>query len=95
MDQGKRPGSPRDLAEAYYAVVRRWDHAVYQIVRNQFPAAQVIWDRRQGERRRAPQPTETEQRKGDRRRSPPSSWRTMGFVVVPGSGRRTPEPPGA
>ena len=95
MDQAKGPDAPRDPAAAHYAVVRRWDHAVYQIVRNQFPAAQVIWDRRQGERRRTPQPTETEQRKDDRRRSPPSSWRTMGFVVVPGSGQRPPARPGA
>ena len=94
MDQGKGPGSPGDPGAAYYAVVRRWDHAVYQIVRNQFPAAQVIWDRRQGERRQTQEPTETDQRRADRRRSAPSSWRTMGFVVVPGAGRRTPEQPG-
>jgi hypothetical protein len=45
---------------------------------------EVVWDRRFGERRRAPaDPALAERRHGDRRGSVPPSWGLLDFIVVP------------
>ena len=43
---------------------------------------EVLWDRRQSERRVASDETNTDQRKGGRRRKPPFTWEASDFVVV-------------
>lgn len=45
----------------------------------------VIWDRRQGQRRRrTTQPPDVDLRHGDRRRTLPATWSALGFLMVPG-----------
>jgi hypothetical protein len=45
----------------------------------------VVWDRRLGERRRAPagDVSPTERRRRDRRGAAPASWTLLDFLVVP------------
>lgn len=49
---------------------------------------EVVWDRRQGERRVACDETSRGQRKGDRRQKPPFTWEVSDFVVVPRTAQR-------
>jgi hypothetical protein len=42
----------------------------------------VIWDRRQGDRRSASTQPNSERRKADRRQTPPFTWEVGDFVVV-------------
>lgn len=44
--------------------------------------AQVIWDRRKGERRTSSMTAATERRQRDRRGASPSTWTALDFVVV-------------
>jgi hypothetical protein len=48
---------------------------------------EVLWDRRQGERRMASDKSSPNHRKTDRRQKPPFTWEASDFVVVP----RTPQ----
>lgn len=64
-----RRGEPR-------AFLTLWAHA-------EATGAEVIWDRRRGERRVAQDPARPERRRGERRAHPPRTWRTLGFVLAP------------
>ncbi len=44
--------------------------------------AQVIWDRRKGERRASSETAPAERRRRDRRGAPPSTWTALDFLVV-------------
>jgi hypothetical protein len=43
---------------------------------------QVVWDRRQGDRRTASTEPNSERRKADRRQKPPFTWEASDFVVA-------------
>ena len=43
---------------------------------------EVMWDRRQGDRRTAAGPEGSDRRQGDRRKKPPFTWDTADFAVV-------------
>jgi hypothetical protein len=49
----------------------------------------VVWDRREGERRIASDSAGADQRTTDRRQKPPFTWELSDFVVVPKSTRRS------
>ncbi len=44
---------------------------------------EVLWDRRQAERRMASDNANPDQRRNDRRQKPPFTWEVSDFVVVP------------
>ncbi len=74
-------------APRYLAVVRRGETEVYRLLKEYLEArglAQVVWDRRVGERRFAgPGAADSERRRSDRRgpASDPSA-RTLGFFIA-------------
>jgi hypothetical protein len=43
---------------------------------------QVLWDRRQTDRRAASTTQKSDQRKGERRQAPPYTWNVADFIVV-------------
>ncbi|MBI4014316.1 MAG: hypothetical protein HY359_18510 [Candidatus Rokubacteria bacterium] len=80
------PGTP-PRPPRYLAVVRRGETGVYRVLKEYLEArgvAQVVWDRRVGERRFAgPGAADSERRRSDRRgpASNPSA-RTLGFFIA-------------
>jgi hypothetical protein len=46
------------------------------------PPVEVMWDRRQAERRAHARPVAVDRRSGDRRQPAPETWTTFGFVVA-------------
>ncbi len=71
----------------YLAVVRRGETEVYRVLKEYLEArgvAQVVWDRRVGERRFAGQRASgSERRRSDRRGpAPDRSARTLGFFIA-------------
>ena len=68
------------------AVVRRGEAELFEMLQGHLNAlnlGQVIWDRREGERRREPAASPRERRRQDRRRARPPTWDTLGFLVSP------------
>jgi hypothetical protein len=76
------PGSRR---APYLAVVRRGNTRVFSFLQEQFKqedSIEVIWDRRVERRRGARTPATPERRGRERRRQSPTTWDTLGFVLV-------------
>jgi hypothetical protein len=75
-------------------VVRRGEEGVYRALQDGLGRAgvvRVIWDRRQGDRRRQQAMELGRERRGRERRSGPAeTWRSMGFVMtrLPGAPAR-------
>jgi len=46
------------------------------------PPVEVMWDRRQAERRARAHPVAVDRQIGDRRQPAPETWTTLGFVVA-------------
>ena len=69
---------------AYLMVVQRGDQDRYRFLQTTFQdkPVEVMWDRRQGERRRATTSANLDRRRSDRRSDPPSSWGSLGFLVA-------------
>jgi hypothetical protein len=70
---------------SYLAVVRRGNTRVFAFLQEQFrdeDAIEVIWDRRVEGRRGARRPAMPERRGRERRRQAPTTWDTLGFVLV-------------
>ncbi len=69
---------------AYLMVVQRGHFDRYRFLRATFrdKAVQVVWDRRQAERRGQQGPSVQERRRSDRRSTPPPSWNNLGFLVT-------------
>ena len=65
-------------------VVRRGDTSLYDRLSNQFRRIDVMWDRRQAERRVQTCPVAENRRTSAHGRRPhvPETWTTQGFVVV-------------
>jgi hypothetical protein len=84
MDEPGMTGQPAGL---YIAVVRRGEMAVFRSLLRSLEAqpgpAQVIWDRRAAERRKARSRGSLERRRGDRRTPPPQTWSRRGFFYAP------------
>jgi hypothetical protein len=77
MSRARRP--------SYLAVVRRGNTRVFAFLQEQFKdedAIEVIWDRRVEKRRGARRPATPERRGRERRRQSPTTWDTLGFVLV-------------
>jgi len=63
--------------------VRRGYTSVYDRLWNQFRrSVDVMWDRREAERRRQARRVAGHHASGDRRQPVPETWRTLGFIVV-------------
>lgn len=64
-------------------IVRRGRDERHELLTQQFGASgvEIIWDRRQGERRRRDDSVPENLRRADRRRPPPALWSTMDFLV--------------
>ena len=71
-------------AEAEIAIVQRGRVDVFDELRKR-DFADVIWDRRLEERRKAAWPVLSDWRRGDRRQQMPDTWETYGYIVVPAS----------
>ena len=73
---------------SHLVIVRRGAAGVYEALKAEFErdmntaGVQVMWDRRQGERRETIGQIETERRRQDRRRRPPGAWSSLGILVV-------------
>lgn len=86
MDEPGMIGQP---AGPYIAVVRRGETAVFRSLLRSLEAeaqpgpAQVIWDRRACERRKARSRGSLERRRADRRTPPPQTWSRRGFFYAP------------
>jgi len=83
------PTAPR----RYLAIVRRGETEVYRLLKTYLEArgvAQVMWDRRVGERRLAGQGASDSERRGGDRRGPAAdlSARTLGFFIARPGGER-------
>jgi hypothetical protein len=83
-----REASMRQGPSPYLVVVPRGERAIYKALEARVGRqgmVEVIWDRRQGDRRRSDRrqrTSDSEQRRlGDRRR-PPEDTRALGFVVA-------------
>jgi hypothetical protein len=67
-------------------VVRRGETGIFQALQeslDRWPeGTQVIWDRRDRDRRAAIRPITAERRRTQRRTDPDSMWYTHGFIVV-------------
>jgi len=75
-----------ELTNPYLAVVRRGEGELFRTLEAhmaELNVGQVIWDRRTGERRHAPQPATPERRRADRRRPASSAWDNLGFLLSP------------
>lgn len=71
---------PPAPAPGALVVVRRGETNLYELLRD--TADQVVWDRRQTERRARRDPAASERRRRERRRPPPRTWEALGFVVT-------------
>ena len=75
---------------SHLVIVRRGAAGVYEALKAEFErdmntaGVQVMWDRRQGERRETIGQIETERRRQDRRGRPPAAWSSLGILVVDG-----------
>jgi len=65
----------------FLVIVRRGHASLYDRLSNQFPL-DVIWDRRQADRRRQARPIGRYQWRSDRRQPVRETWTTFGFVVA-------------
>ncbi len=77
---------PEEVLQRRVAIVRRGETELFETLSEHVDAldlAQVIWDRRAGERRRGAQAGGPERRRQERRRPTPPSWETLGFLVAP------------
>jgi len=67
-------------------VVRRGETGIFQALQeslDRWPeGTQVIWDRRERDRRALIRPITMERRRAQRRTEPDSMWYTHGFIVV-------------
>lgn len=72
---------------AHLAVVHRDYPDVFDYLRRHFAqerqTAEVIWDRRAAERRRARVEPSVDRRRGERRGPPPYTWSTLGMLLIP------------
>jgi len=69
---------------AYLMVVQRGNHDRFRFLSATFRdrPVEVMFDRRQGDRRRASDAASVERRAGDRRGQPPATWDNLGFLVA-------------
>ena len=69
---------------AYLMVVQRGDDERFRLLCSTFRdrPVEVVWDRRDRERRRASDEPATDRRRSDRRGTPPISWNNLGFLVA-------------
>jgi hypothetical protein len=71
----------------HLAVVHREFPDVFEYLRRNFAeergTVDVIWDRRTVERRNSRMDTAVDRRRGQRRGPPPSTWDTLGMLIVP------------
>ena len=76
---------PKRRAVAVELVVRRGALQRFQKLKEKAAdlPVKVSWDRRLGDRRKASDSANPDQRKGDRRQKPPFTWELSDFVVVP------------
>ena len=75
----------RPRQASYLAVVRRGNTRVFAFLQEQFKeedAIEVIWDRRVEKRRGVRRAAIPERRGRERRRQAPTTWDTLGFVLV-------------
>lgn len=74
------------MSDAKLVIVRRGHFATYELLTRTFagdPTVQVIWDRRLGERRQAPQRSGAdERRRTDRRRVARTLWGPLDYMVA-------------
>ena len=73
-------------------IVRRGETSIFAHLANELsdafqragtrPSLEVIWDRRQAERRRWARRVAVDRRRGERRQPVPETWTTWGFVVA-------------
>jgi hypothetical protein len=81
-------GSPEDVPPdppRYIAVVRPGHAEIYEFLRH-FQAAnyaELVWDRRVGERRQPSGTVTPDRRTGERRVIAPPTWNALGFVLSP------------
>jgi len=69
----------------YLLVIRSDEVDIFRAFKERLEApdlAQVIWDRRTGERRTRNQPVVHDRRRSERCVPPPTTWTTFGFVVA-------------
>lgn len=68
----------------HLAVVSRGREDLFRTLQDEFARepVQVMWDRRQAERRTHPKPVEIEHRRAQRRGPPPATWAALGVVFV-------------
>lgn len=67
------------------AVVKRDHHHVFSMLSETMAARRdvdLLWDRRERDRRVQSTPVPGERRRAERRREPGSNWRYLGFVIV-------------
>lgn len=78
-------GSQSDGAPGELVVVRRGEAGLFQRLQAQAEArhAQVVWDRRSGDRRAARRAVPAERRRRERRAPLADPWVTLGFVILP------------
>jgi len=87
-----REPSPELPLYRLLVIVRRGETSTYAHLANRLsapfqragtpPPVEVLWDRRQAERRVHERPVPVDRRSGDRRGPVPETWTTWGFVVV-------------
>jgi hypothetical protein len=72
----------------HLVIVRRGQAGAYETLKSEFEHdantahVQVMWDRRQGERRETIREAEIERRHRERRGTVPTAWTSLGIVVV-------------
>ena len=78
------PVDPALSRLTYLMVVQRGDQDRFRFLSSTFRdrPVDIVWDRRDGERRKAGDGTPSDRRAGDRRNAPPSSWVNLGFLVA-------------
>lgn len=72
----------------YLAIVAHGTDGLYESLKTNLEEpelVEVIWDRRQGERRLERRAVGPDRRAQDRRARPPESWRSLGFILAPRS----------
>jgi hypothetical protein len=72
-------------AEMDVIIVRRGCRERFEQLRQVFSEEDVtvLWDRREGDRRRRQTAVALDRRVRDRRRPPPRSWTALDFIVIP------------
>jgi hypothetical protein len=74
------------VGDAKLVIVRRGHFATYELLSRTFAGdatVQVIWDRRVGERRQAPQsPGTDDRRRSDRRRVARTLWGPLDYMIA-------------